>query len=112
MLEKKRCHLYRIGGVEDHIHIITHIHPAIALADIIKDIKLSSSSLIKKECLFCNFNGWQEGYGAFTYSISAKNNLIDYVKNQIEYHKRINLREEYLEILKEHGVEFNEKYLF
>ena len=66
LLEKKRCHLYRIGGVEDHIHIITHIHPSIALADIIKEIKLSSSSLIKKERLFCNFDGWQEGYGAFT----------------------------------------------
>lgn len=74
VLKNKRCHLYRIGGVEDHIHIITHIHPSIALADLIKDIKLSSSSLIKQENLFCKFNGWQEGYGAFTYSVSAKEN--------------------------------------
>ena len=55
VLENKKCHLYRIGGVEDHIHIITHVHPSIALADLIKDIKLSSSSLIKQESLFCKF---------------------------------------------------------
>ena len=112
VLENKKCHLYRIGGVEDHIHIVTHIHPTIALADLIKDIKLSSSSLIKQESLFCKFNGWQEGYGAFTYSVSAKENLIEYVKNQVEHHKRINLRDEYIEILKEHGVNFKEEYLF
>ena len=112
ILKNQNCHLYRIGGVEDHLHIVTHIHPSIAVADLVKDIKLSSSSLIKNECLFQNFGGWQEGYGAFTYSISAKDNLIEYVKNQVEHHKAKSVREEYLELLKEHGVEFNDSYLF
>lgn len=80
ILENKNCHLYRIGGVSDHIHIITHLHPSIALASLVKDIKLASTDAIKKQNLFPNFNGWQDGYGAFTYSFDAKEKLIEYVK--------------------------------
>ena len=112
LVENKKCHLYRINGTEDHLHIVTHIHPMIAPALLIKDIKLACSDLIKEEKLFPCFNGWQDGYGAFTYSISAKDNLIDYVKNQKEHHKKFSLREEYIALLKEHGIEFDEKYLF
>ena len=111
MLKNKKCHLYRIGGMEDHVHIITDLHPSIALADLIKDIKLSSSGFIKSENIFPDFQGWQNGYGAFTYHISAKENLIEYVKNQKEHHKKETLREEYKRLLKENGIEFDERYL-
>ncbi len=112
ILKNKKCHLYRIGGVEDHLHIVTHIHPTIAIANLIKDMKLASSSFIKSQNIFPNFNGWQDGYGGFTYAISAKDNLIGYVKNQKEHHKKVSFRDEYIRLLKEHGIEFNEKYLF
>ena len=111
ILKNKKCHLYRINGVEDHIHIVTHIHPTIALAYLIKDIKIASSKYIKAENIFPNFNGWQDGYGAFTYSISAKDNLIEYVKNQKEHHRKVSFRDEYIGLLKEHRIEFDEKYL-
>ena len=111
ILKNKKCHLYRIGGVEDHIHIVTHVHPTVAVAYLIKDIKIASSDYIKNQNIFPNFNGWQDGYGAFTYSISAKDNLIEYVKNQKEHHKRVSFRDEYISLLNEHGIEFNEKYL-
>lgn len=112
ILKNKNCHLYRIGGTEDHIHIITHIHPAVALAQLVKDIKLASSGFIKSEHIFPDFNGWQEGYGAFTYGISAKDILIEYVKNQKEHHHKETFREEYERLLKENGIEFDERYLF
>jgi REP element-mobilizing transposase RayT len=111
VLENKKCHLYRIGGIEDHVHIVTHLHPTVSLSDLVKDIKLSSSEFIKSNKLFQNFNGWQEGYGAFTYSIKQKDVLIEYVKNQEEHHRMKTFREEYLELLQEHGIEYNEKYL-
>ena len=111
ILKNKNCHLYRINGVEDHLHIITDIHPAIALSSLIKDIKLATSEYIKEQHLFPNFDGWQDGYGAFTYSIKEKDRLIEYVKNQEEHHKRKSFKEEYMELLKEHGIEFDEKYL-
>jgi len=111
VLDKKNCHLYRINAVEDHLHIVTHIHPSASLAGLIKDIKIASTGLIKDKQLFKNFNGWQEGYGAFTYSIKEKDRLIEYVKNQEEHHKTISFLDEYKELLKEHEIEFDEKYL-
>ncbi len=112
VLQNQKCHLYRIGGVEDHLHIVTHIHPSVALATLVKDIKLASSSFIKKEKIFPLFDGWQDGYGGFTYANSARDNLIEYVKNQVEHHKKESFRDEYIRLLKEHGIEFDEKYLF
>lgn len=111
VLNKNKCHLYRVNGVEDHLHIVTHLHPSVALADLIKDIKLASSGYIKENGLFKDFNSWQEGYGAFTYSVKEKDKLIAYVMNQEEHHKKISFRDEYIELLKEHAIEFDEKYL-
>lgn len=111
VLQKKKCHLYRINGVEDHIHILTDLHPSVSLATLVRDIKLGASSYIKQEKLFPNFNGWQDGYGAFTYSIKEKNRLIEYVKNQQEHHKVISFKDEYLQLLEEFKVDFDERYL-
>ena len=111
ILKNKKCHLYRINGVEDHLHIVTHIHPTVSLASLIKDIKIASSDYIKKNGIFLKFGGWQDGYGAFTYSINEKNRLIEYVKNQEEHHKRITSKDELIRLLNEHGIEFDEKYL-
>ena len=111
IFKNKKCHLYQIGGVSDHLHIVTHIHPTIALSSLIKDIKLASTENIKAEKLFPKFNGWQDGYGAFTYSFKDKDKLIEYVKNQEAHHKKKTFTEEYIELLNEHEIEFDEKYL-
>ncbi len=109
--KSKNCHLYRINGIEDHLHIITHLHPSISLSSFIKDIKLASSEYIKKSELFPKFRGWQDGYAAFTYSIKEKDRLIEYVKRQEEHHTIKTFREEYIEMLNEHEIVFEEKYL-
>ena len=111
ILKEQKCHVYRINGVEDHIHIVTHLHPTVALSDLIKDIKLATTDLVKREKLFTHFSGWQDGFGAFTYSIKEKDRLIEYVKNQQEHHKIKTFREELRELLIEHGIEFDEQYL-
>ena len=111
ILNKSNCHLYRINGVEDHLHIVTHLHPSVSLANLVKTIKIASSGFIKDYGIFKNFNAWQEGYGAFTYSIKEKNRLIEFVKNQEDHHKIFTFREEYIELLNEHEIEFDEKYL-
>jgi len=112
ILKNSKCHLYRINGIEDHIHILTHLHPSIALADLIKDVKVSTSKMIKEENLFPKFDGWQIGYGAFTYSIDAKDKLVKYLINQKEHHKKFSFEEEFRTILEEFKIEFDEKYLF
>ena len=64
IIRNKKCVVYKINGVEDHLHILTDLHPSIALADLIKDIKIASSKYIKEKNLFPGFIGWQNGYGA------------------------------------------------
>ena len=111
ILENKKCHLYQINGVDDHLHILTHLHPSIALSDLVKDIKLASTKFIKEKGIFPDFAGWQEGYGAFTYSSDRKETLINYIKNQEEHHRTKTFREEYIALLIEQGIAYDEKYL-
>ncbi len=110
ILKNKNCHPYQIGGVTDHLHILTHLHPSVALASLVKDIKLASSEHIKALRLFPAFYGWQVGYGGFTYAFKDKDNLIRYIKNQEEHHKEKTFKDELLTLLKEHEIEFDEKY--
>ena len=112
LLKNKECHLYRINGIEDHIHILMDIPPKISVSSLVKDIKLASSQFIKQEQLFPHFAGWQIGFGAFTYSIKEKDRLIEYIKNQEQHHHNYSFREEYISLLKEFDIEFEEKYLF
>ncbi|NQU26923.1 MAG: IS200/IS605 family transposase [Candidatus Marinimicrobia bacterium] len=111
IINNKGCHLYRINGVEDHIHILTGLKPAIALADLVKDIKVASSIWLKEENIFPRFKGWQEGYAAFTYADKDKNTIINYIKNQIEHHCKRSFREEIEVLLKEHSIKFDDRYL-
>jgi putative transposase len=67
--------------------------------------------MIKSSKLFPQFGGWQEGYGGFTYAIGAKDNLVKYVMNQENHHRKETFREEYIRLLMEHEIEFDEKYL-
>jgi len=97
--------------MEDHLHIVTHLHPTVALSDLIKDIKVASSLKIKEAGWFKHFRSWQEGYGGFTYSIKEKDRLIEYVKNQEEHHKKISFLDEFIDLLHEYEIEFDEKYL-
>ena len=111
IIKNKKSHLYRINSVEDHLHIVTHLHPTVALSDLVKDIKVASSIKIKETGWFKHFPGWQDGYGGFTYSIKEKDRLIEYVKNQEEHHKKISFRDEFIELLNEYEIKFDEKYL-
>lgn len=110
-LKNKKCHLYRINGVKDHMHIVTHVHPTQSISGLVKDIKISSSNFIKSKNLFLGFEGWQAGYGAFTYKVDAIDYLIEYVKNQEVHHKKVSYQEELIALLKEHKIEFDERYL-
>jgi putative transposase len=110
ILKNKKCHLYRINAVEDHIHIFTSIHPSCSLADLVRDIKVSSSKMIREKGLFAGFEGWQDNYGAFTNSEADKDQVIEYIKTQEQHHKKISFKEELKKILEESGIEIDEKY--
>jgi REP element-mobilizing transposase RayT len=107
----KNCKLYRINGIEDHIHIFSDLHPSLALADYIKGIKVSSNLWMKESGKFPKFKGWREGYGAITSSLKEKDVIINYIKHQKEHHSQENFFNEYKRLLIENGIEFDEKYL-
>jgi REP element-mobilizing transposase RayT len=110
IIKNKNCFLYRINGMEEHIHILSDLHPNIALADFIRDIKTSTSLWLKKHDKFKNFEGWADGYAALTYAWQDKNIIINYIINQQEHHKKETFEEEYRRLLEEHGIVIDERY--
>lgn len=108
---KLKCHLYRINGVADHIHILTHIHPTVAVSKYIQTVKSASTTWINDEGVFPHWLGWQDGYAAFTHSIGEKERLTNYVKSQQEHHQKISYLDERKTLLAEAGLPFDEKYL-
>lgn len=112
ILKNKKCKLFRINGMPNHIHILFELHPTIALSNLVKDIKIASNLWMKQSGLFPEFEEWQEGYGAFTYSVKEKDKVIDYIKNQKKHHKKENFEKEFRRLLEENEIEFDEKYLF
>ena len=104
--------LLAINGMSDHIHIFIGMRPTQSLSDLLQDIKGNSSKWInEKKFLKVKFE-WQEGYGAFSYSKSQINSVIDYIKNQEQHHAVKTFREEYLEFLKLFEIDYDEKYIF
>jgi REP element-mobilizing transposase RayT len=110
ILKNKSCHLYKINGTENHVHILTDLHPSVAVADYMREIKASSSKWIKENGKFPVFTGWSEGYGAFTCSYMDLGSIIDYIRNQREHHASKNFEEEYRSLLRLSGIEPDEKY--
>jgi len=101
-----------INGVQDHIHFLIGIKPTSCISDLMCEIKKSSTEFIKEK-KFSEFRfNWQAGFGSFSVSWSDLDRVITYINNQKEHHKKIIFRDEYLKLLKDYEVEYNEKYLF
>ncbi len=104
--------LLAINRMPDHIHILIGMRPTQSISDLMQDIKGNSSKWInEKNFLKVKFE-WQEGYGAFSYSKSHVNNVIDYIKNQEKHHEKESFRDEYLKFLKAFEIEYDERYIF
>ena len=110
IIKHKNSHLYRINGIENHLHVLTDMHPSIAPADFLRDIKASSSFWMKNTKLFPLFTGWEEGYGSFTCSYRDVNMLIEYIKSQHEHHKSVTFEDEYRQLLLEAGITPDERF--
>jgi len=104
--------LVRVGGVADHIHLVTTLPRTVTQAQLIERIKKTSSKWIK--ALDARYRGffWQRGYGAFSVSPSQLDAVLHYVETQDEHHRTRTFQEEYRELLHRHGVEFDERYVW
>jgi putative transposase len=104
--------LIAINGVEDHVHILIGLRPAMALADLVREIKADSTNFINKKKLVHGRFSWQEGYGAFSYGHSQLDKIIRYIQNQEKHHDRRSFKSEYLTLLRKFDIAFEEKYVF
>jgi REP element-mobilizing transposase RayT len=104
--------LLAINGMPDHIHILISMRPSCCLSDLVREIKKSSNEFINKKKFVRGKFLWQEGYGAFSYSHSALDNVIAYVHNQKEHHRKRTFKEEYKEFLSKFKIEHKDEYLF
>ena len=110
ILKNKKGKLYRINGMEDHIHILSDLHSSVSLADFVKSIKVATSLWMKRSSDFPAFQGWEEGYAAFTYSFKEKEVLINYIKNQQEHHQKEDTQDELKRLWIENGLEADGRY--
>jgi REP element-mobilizing transposase RayT len=102
----------KVGGTSDHVHAIFHLSKNISLADIVEEIKTSSSKWTKTQgAAFANFH-WQSGYGGFSVSPADVQEVVEYIEQQEAHHRAVTFQEEYRRLLKSHGIEFDERYVW
>jgi putative transposase len=104
--------LIAINGIPDHIHILIGLKPNKALSDLVRDIKANSSRFINEKKWINGKFEWQTGFGAFSYNHSQLTNVINYIQNQEEHHKKKTFKEEYVDFLKAFDIDYNNQYLF
>src|SRR6266568_6954826 len=100
-----------IGGIEDHVHLLVGLKSSHRLDYFLRDLKADSSEWVHKEIHKLMFS-WQKGYAAFSVSPSNIEGVKRYVLNQEEHHRRKTFQEEYVELLKASGVEYDERFLW
>jgi len=104
--------LLKIGGMAEHVHLLTVLPASISLSEMLRRIKGNSSRWVNdKKILRCRFS-WQRGYGAFSVSESNWKDVARYIENQVIHHKKITFKEEFLMFLKKHNVPYDERYIW
>jgi REP element-mobilizing transposase RayT len=102
----------KIGGVQNHVHILAEMSKNISLSKFLEEMKRNSSRWVKtKDVHYKNF-AWQGGYSGYSVSQSKVEIVKKYIEHQKEHHKKLTFKEEYLKFLREYGVNFNENYLW
>ena len=101
-----------VGGWKDHVHVLFGLPPTISIADFMSAVKASSSVWINDKNFIKGKFQWQSGYGAFSFAKSQRDIVIKYIMNQEEHHRKKTFKEEYLKMLLDFEVEYDNKYLF
>jgi putative transposase len=106
------CSALIVNGIEDHVHILARFRSDLSISDFIRHIKFRSSRWVHEEFAALPHFAWQEGYGGFTVSRSMVDKVHDYIAGQKEHHRAVSFQEEFLELLRRHGIEFDPADVF
>jgi putative transposase len=112
VLREEECPALQVGGVEDHVHLLFGLSRTRTVAQVVEQVKTSSSKWIKPRGeAFAGFH-WQAGYGAFSVSQSNAAAVAQYIRNQEEHHRKVTFQEEYRRFLKRYQVDYDERYVW
>lgn len=112
IVTKQGHKLISIGGMPDHLHVFIGLKPNQSVSDLLQDIKGDSSKWINLKGFVKGKFEWQSGFGAFSYSISQIDDVVKYIQNQEEHHKRMTFIQEYKQFLDKFQISFDERYVF
>ena len=112
ILRNDNAYPLAVGGWKDHVHVFFELNPNTRISDLMRMLKASSSKWINENKFVKGKFQWQEGYGAFSYSRSQRDNVIRYLMNQEEHHRIKTFKEEYLELLEKFEIDFKNEYIF
>jgi REP element-mobilizing transposase RayT len=112
IIQNKGHKLIAINTMPNHVHIFIGLKPDTSLSDLVRDIKRDSTNFVNNEIRLRGKFNWQEGFGAFSYSHSQIDSVVQYILNQENHHRRKTFREEYEAMLRDYKVEYDAKYLF
>ena len=112
IITNKEAKPLSVGGWKDHVHILFGMPVTTCISDFVGTVKANCSKWINEQGFIKNKFEWQSGYGAFSYSKSQRDIVIKYIMNQEEHHKTKTFKEEYLKMLSDFEVEYDDKYLF
>ena len=101
-----------VNGYKDHVHLFFELSPNHSLSEIIRVVKANSSKWMNKQRFIPGHFNWQEGYGAFSYSRSQRDRVINYILEQDRHHRQVSFREEYLALLKKFEIEYKDQFVF
>ncbi len=101
-----------VGGVSDHVHMLVSLPPTLSIAKAIQLIKGGSSKWVHDAFPDYQSFQWQEGYGAFSVSVSRMETVVRYIQRQKEHHRQTSFREEYVAFLLKYGIEYDERYVW
>lgn len=105
-------HPVAIGGVEDHVHVLAYLPKTMTIPDVLRTLKANSSGWVHRTCLDRQSFAWQSGYGIFTVSASALEDVRRYIGDQVEHHRETTFQEEYRSFLRRHAIEWDERYVW
>ncbi|MGB2824288.1 MAG: IS200/IS605 family transposase [Phycisphaerae bacterium] len=109
---KLNCQVILGDGSDDHVHLAAIVHPTVALAELVKEVKSRSSGWIHRTFPELREFSWQEGYAAFTVSSSVLPKVKAYILRQREHHRKVRFQDELLALLKRHGIKYDERYIW
>jgi REP element-mobilizing transposase RayT len=112
ILKKDGSFPLAVNGWTDHVHVFFELSVNLSVADQMRMLKASSSKWINENKFLKGKFQWQEGYGAFSYSRSQRNAVIQYIVNQEAHHRNISFREEYIDLLKKFEISYKKEYVF